>query len=183
VFDRFVERFAAGAKALRVGDGSDPAFNMGPVANARRLAAMEEFVEDAVSSGANILTGGRRIGNRGFFFEPTVLTGVSREAKVMRLEPFGPLAPIAPFEEVDQVLEEANSLPYGLAAYAFTGSHRSAAHLSAGLRAGVVAVNGVTVTAPEAPFGGIGDSGLGREAGIEGLLEHTTIKTVVDTFN
>lgn len=183
VFDHFVDRFAAGAKKLRVGDGTDPASDMGPVANLRRLKAMEQFVGDAVARGGQILNGGRRLGNRGFFFEPTVLANVPREADVMRLEPFGPLAPVAAFDELDDVLSEANSLPYGLAAYAFTTSHRVAAHLSSGLRAGVVALNGVTVTAPEAPFGGIGDSGLGRESGIEGLLEHTNIKTIVDTFN
>lgn len=183
VFDRFVDRFTAGAKQLRVGEGTDPATEMGPVANLRRLKAMEQFVEDASTRGGEILAGGRRVGNRGFFFEPTVLGNVPTDADVMQLEPFGPLAPIAAFDDLDAVLAEANSLPYGLAAYAFTSSHRAAAHLSSGMRAGVVAVNGVTVTAPEAPFGGIGDSGVGREAGIEGLLEHTQIKTIIDTFN
>ncbi len=101
----------------------------------------------------------------------------------MTREPFGPLAPIRSFDSLDEVVEAANSLPFGLAAYAFTGSHRTAALMSSGFRAGVVAINGITVTAPEAPFGGIGDSGVGRESGVEGLLEYTHVKTIAETFS
>lgn len=182
VMEHFSQRFVAAAAKITVGDGAEDRFQMGPVANRRRLEAMEGFVQDAVDRGAQVAAGGARVGNRGFFYSPTVLTGVPDGADVMQQEPFGPVAPIVAFDDLGEVLKRANSLPYGLAAYAFTRSHRSAAVLSDGLKAGVVAVNGVTVTAPEAPFGGVGDSGLGREAGIEGLLEHTNIKTIVETF-
>nr|WP_210317479.1 NAD-dependent succinate-semialdehyde dehydrogenase [Oryzicola mucosus] len=182
VMDRFVEKFTAGAASLNVGPGTDAGTTMGPVANRRRLEAMESFVADAGARGGTVLTGGQRLGNRGMFFAPTVLSGVPADADVMRLEPFGPIAPIAAFDDIDAVVAESNALPYGLAAYAFTKSHTVAAHLSSALKAGVVAVNGVTVTAPEAPFGGVGDSGLGREAGIEGVLEHMNVKTILETF-
>lgn len=182
VMERFVEKFTAGAASLNVGPGTDAGTTMGPVANRRRLEAMESFVADAVARGGTVLTGGQRLGNRGMFFAPTVLSGVPADADVMRLEPFGPIAPIAAFDDIDAVVAESNALPYGLAAYAFTKSHTVAAHLSSALKAGVVAVNGVTVTAPEAPFGGVGDSGLGREAGIEGVLEHMNVKTILETF-
>ncbi|MCO5072923.1 MAG: NAD-dependent succinate-semialdehyde dehydrogenase [Rhizobiaceae bacterium] len=182
VMDQFVEKFTAGAASLRVGVGTDASTTMGPVANRRRLEAMEKFVADAVARGGTVLAGGERLGNRGFMFGATVLSGVPSDADVMQQEPFGPIAPIASFTDLDEVVAEANSLPFGLASYAFTRSHSVAAKLSASLKAGVVALNGVTVTAPEAPFGGVGDSGLGREAGIEGVLEHMNIKTVLETF-
>lgn len=182
VADRFIERFTEGARSLHVGAGTEASSTMGPVANRRRLEAMEGFVADAVSRGGRVLTGGERLGNRGFFYPPTVLADVPTDAEIMVHEPFGPLAPIAAFDDLDDVIGQANSLPYGLASYAFTGSHATAARFGAELKAGVVALNGVTVTAPEAPFGGIGDSGLGREAGIEGLLEHTNMKTILETF-
>ncbi|MER2537376.1 MAG: NAD-dependent succinate-semialdehyde dehydrogenase [Rhizobiaceae bacterium] len=183
VADRFIDRFAAGAASLKVGAGTEPSSTMGPVANRRRLEAMQTLVADALARGGSVLTGGERLGNRGFFFAPTVLRDVPADADIMRIEPFGPVAPVATFDDLDAVIHEANALPYGLASYAFTGSHSVAARLAAELKAGVVALNGVTVTAPEAPFGGVGDSGIGREAGIEGLLEHTTIKTVLETFD
>jgi succinate-semialdehyde dehydrogenase/glutarate-semialdehyde dehydrogenase len=110
------------------------------------------------------------------------MEGISDDADVMRIEPFGPLAPIRPFDSIDEALMVANAVPYGLAGYAFTSSHRTAAKVAEGLKAGVVAINGVTVTAPEGPFGGVGESGIGRESGIEGLLEHTNIKTITETF-
>lgn len=180
--ERFTKHFVEAAAAIKVGDGAVAGSQMGPLSNRRRLDAMEEFVADARARGARVLTGGQRLGNRGFFFAPTVFADAPTDSAVMTREPFGPLAPIRAFETVDEVLEQANSLPYGLAAYAFTGSHKTAAMMSEGLRAGVVAINGVTVTAPEAPFGGVGDSGVGREAGIEGLAEYTHIKTVTETF-
>lgn len=180
--ERFTKYFVEAAKAIKVGDGAEPGSQMGPLSNRRRLEAMEEFVADAKARGAQVLTGGERLGNRGFFFAPTVFADAPVDSAVMTREPFGPLAPIRSFDTVDEVLEQANSLPYGLAAYAFTGSHRTAAAMSEGLRAGVVAINGVTVTAPEAPFGGVGDSGIGREGGAEGLAEYTHIKTVTETF-
>lgn len=180
--DAFTRRFVDAAQAISVGNGADSKSQMGPLANQRRLDAMMGLVADATARGAEILCGGSRIGNRGYFFAPTVLSTVSLDADVMRQEPFGPLAPIRVFETLEDVLSEANALPYGLAAYAFTRSHSIAAAVSSGLNTGVIAINGTTVTAPEAPFGGVGDSGLGRECGIEGLLEHSNVKTVTETF-
>lgn len=179
---RFTQHFVEAAAAIKVGDGAEAGSQMGPLSNRRRLDAMEEFVADAKARGARVLTGGQRLGNRGFFFAPTVFADAPADSAVMTREPFGPLAPICGFDTVDEVLEQANGLPYGLAAYAFTGSHKTAAVMSQRLKAGVVAINGVTVTAPEAPFGGVGDSGVGREAGIEGLAEYTHIKTITETF-
>ncbi|MGX1308121.1 succinate-semialdehyde dehydrogenase/glutarate-semialdehyde dehydrogenase [Amorphus suaedae] len=182
VADRFTELFTAATRAIVVGDGSDPSSQMGPLANSRRLEAMDRLVADAEARGGRVTVGGTRIGNRGFFFAPTVIEDIPGDAELMRTEPFGPLAPIRRFESADAVLREANSVPYGLAGYAFTGSQKTAAQVSDGLHVGVLAINGVTVTAPEAPFGGVGESGIGRESGLEGLLEYTEIKTVTETF-
>jgi succinate-semialdehyde dehydrogenase/glutarate-semialdehyde dehydrogenase len=182
LFDRFVEAFTTGAKAIRVGDGADPASKMGPLANGRRRDAMETIVDNATSGGARVRTGGRRIGNRGYFFEPTVLTDVSPDAKILTHEPFGPVTPIVPFRTFDDALAEANKLPYGLAAYCFTTSQSRSAKFAEAIGAGVVAINGMTVTAPEGPFGGVKESGIGRESGIEGLLEYTNTKTVTETY-
>ena len=180
--DRFTKLFVEAAQSIVVGNGDLQGTQMGPLANKRRLDAMDEFVADAESRGARISVGGRRIGTRGFFFAPTVVENVPTDANVMQIEPFGPLAPIRSFDSIEDALTMANAVPYGLAGYAFTASHRTAAEVSEGLNVGAVAVNGVTVTAPEGPFGGIGESGIGRESGIEGLLEHTNIKTITETF-
>jgi succinate-semialdehyde dehydrogenase / glutarate-semialdehyde dehydrogenase len=182
MFDRFVEAFTAGAKGILVGDGADPKTKMGPLANARRRDAMEAFVDDATLGGAQVRAGGRCIGNRGYFFEPTILTDVSPNAKILVNEPFGPVTPIVPFRTFDEAIAEANRLPYGLAAYCFTTSQSRSARFAEAIDAGVVAINGVTVTAPEGPFGGVKESGIGRESGIEGLLEYTNAKTVTETY-
>lgn len=181
--EKFAAGFTAAAAALQVGNGLDSKSQMGPLANARRIDAMEKLVADAESRGGRIQTGGRRKGNTGFFFEPTVITGLSNEASLMNVEPFGPLAPVVPFKDFDGVIAEANRLPYGLAAYAFTRSQSYAARVGEALQAGVIAINGVTVTAPEGPFGGMKDSGTGRESGIEGLLEHMNVKTITETHH
>ncbi|MGE3148410.1 MAG: NAD-dependent succinate-semialdehyde dehydrogenase [Pseudorhodoplanes sp.] len=183
LFDKFVSGFTEAAKAIKVGNGLDPQTRMGPLANPRRIEAMESLIADAQQKGAQVLAGGGRIGNQGFFFAPTVMTGVPRDARLMNVEPFGPLTPITPFDSFDDVIAEANRLPYGLAAYAFTRSQARSAKLADAIQAGVVAVNGMTVTAPEGPFGGMKDSGIGRESGIEGLLEHMNIKTVTETYS
>ncbi len=126
IYAPFVEKFTAAAKAVKVGDGLDKDTRMGPLANARRIEAMERFVADAVAKGAKLQTGGKRIGNKGFFFEPTVLTEVPLDARIMNEEPFGPMAPISPFKDFDDAMAEANRLPYGLAAYAYTRSAKTA---------------------------------------------------------
>jgi succinate-semialdehyde dehydrogenase/glutarate-semialdehyde dehydrogenase len=182
LFDKFVEGFTSATAAIVVGDGTDPMAKMGPLANVRRRDAMEAFVENATSGGARLRAGGRRIGNRGYFFAPTVLTDLSPDATILADEPFGPVTPIVPFRTFDDALGQANGLPYGLAAYCFTTSQSRSARFAEAINAGVVAINGMTVTAPEGAFGGVKDSGIGRESGIEGLLEYTNAKTVTETY-
>ena len=175
VYDRFLNRFTEYAKSLKLGDGMEKGVGMGPLANARRIDAMESFVNDAKHRGGKIATGGQRRGNQGYFYEPTVITDVPDDSKIMTQEPFGPLAPIVKFKTFDEVVERANSLPYGLAAYAFTGSAQTANLIGDALQSGMVGVNSIAVSTPETPFGGIKESGYGSERRprrIAGLSEH-----------
>jgi succinate-semialdehyde dehydrogenase/glutarate-semialdehyde dehydrogenase len=178
VYDQFVEGFTAYAKSLKVGDGMEADTQMGPLANPRRITAMETLIADAVQKGAEVKTGGKRIGNKGNFFEPTVMTGVNKEMRVMNEEPFGPLAVIAPFSGMEDVVAEANRLPFGLASYAFTRSTKSAAAITAGVEAGMMTVNHIGLALPEVPFGGIKDSGSGSEGGSEAIESYLNIKFV-----
>src|SRR3954453_20491580 len=168
-YKKFLARFTEYAKAVKVGDGLEKGIAMGPLANARRLDAMDSFVADAKDRGGKIQTGGTRRGNQGYFYEPTVITDVPDDSKIMTQEPFGPLAPVVTFKTFDEVVERANSLPFGLAAYAFTTSNATAAAIGDALQSGMVGVNSVAISTPETPFGGIKDSGYGHEGGIEGL--------------
>ena len=170
IFDDFVGRFVAAAKAVTVGDGLDPATVMGPMAHAGRLSAMEAMVADAVAKGATLQTGGARIGNQGYFFQPTVLTDVPLDAEVMVEEPFGPIAMINRFGALEEALSEANRLPYGLSAYAYTTSLSSANRIYSGMESGAISINHHHVALPEQPFGGVRDSGDGVEGG-PGALE------------
>ena len=151
---------------------------MGPLAHDRRLEAMEAFVLDAKNKGAKIRTGGKRVGNKGYFFEPTVLTDVSIDTKLMNEEPFGPLAPIASFSDFDEVIEESNRLSYGLASFAFTNSTRNAEKITSSIESGIVAVNQPWMPVVEVPFGGIKDSGYGRELGTEGVEAYMQTKFI-----
>ena len=182
VYDQFVDRFTTIAKAVRVGDGMAEGTQMGPLANARRVTAIEELIADATSKGAELRTGGKRIGNKGNFFEPTVMTGVNTGMRVMNEEPFGPLAVIAPFSGMDDLIEEANRLPYGLASYAFTRSANTASGLAARIEAGMVTINHMGLALPEVPFGGIKDSGYGSEGGTEALDAYLNIKFVTQAI-
>jgi succinate-semialdehyde dehydrogenase/glutarate-semialdehyde dehydrogenase len=154
---------------VKVGDGLEKGTMMGPLANPRRVTAMEGFVQDAVQKGAEVKTGGKRIGNKGNFFEPTVLTNITREMRVMNEEPFGPLAVMVPFSSFEEVVAEANRLPYGLASYAYTRSAKTANAIAAAVEAGMMSINHHGLALPEVPFGGVKDSGYGHEGGIEGL--------------
>ncbi len=178
VYDRFLNRFTEYAKSLKLGDGMEKGVGMGPVANARRIDAMESFVNDAKNRGGKIVTGGQRRGNQGYFYEPTVITDVPDDSKIMTQEPFGPLAPIVRFKTFDEVVERANSLPYGLAAYAFTGSAQTANMIGDALQSGMVGVNSIAVSTPETPFGGIKESGYGSEGGLEGLQAYLNTKFI-----
>ena len=178
IYGKFVDRFVAVTKAVKVGSGLEADTKMGPLAHARRVEAMESFVSDAVAKGAKIQTGGKRHGNKGFFFEPTVMTDVPLDAKIMNEEPFGPLAPIAPFKDFDSVVSEANRLPYGLAAYAFTKSAKTAAAIGSAFESGMVSINHFGLALPEVPFGGVKDSGYGSEGGTEALEAYLNTKFV-----
>jgi succinate-semialdehyde dehydrogenase/glutarate-semialdehyde dehydrogenase len=178
VYEPFVEKFVKAAKGLKVGDGLDKETRMGPLANARRVEAMERFIADAKSKGAKVETGGNRIGNKGYFFEPTVLTDVPKDAKIMNEEPFGPLAPIAPFKDFESVVTEANRLPYGLAAYAYTRSAKTAAAIGAAVETGMISINHHGLALPEVPFGGVKDSGYGSEGGSEAIEGYLVTKFI-----
>lgn len=169
VFDDFLEAFAEAAKGLRIGSGSTPGVQMGPLANARRLAAMEEIVEDSLRHGGDIVTGGRRLPGDGFFFSPTVIRRPGAQSKAMTQEPFGPVAAIVPFATLDEAIQQANALPYGLAAYGFTNEPGRQARLAAALQAGLVGVNTLPGHLPEYPLGGWKDSGMGVEGGAEAI--------------
>jgi succinate-semialdehyde dehydrogenase / glutarate-semialdehyde dehydrogenase len=151
---------------------------MGPLANPRRVQAMEELVQDAVQKGAELVTGGKRIGNSGYFFEPTILSNVGTDARTMNEEPFGPLALMTPVSGLDEALAEANRLNYGLAAYGFTRSAASAAKMSSGIASGMVSINHYGLALPEVPFGGINDSGNGTEGGADALESYLNSKFV-----
>jgi len=178
VYEEFVGKFVNAAKAVKVGDGLDDKTRMGPLAHARRLDAMEAFVGDAVAKGAKVETGGRRIGNKGYFYEPTVLTNVSREARIMNEEPFGPVAVIGSFDTFDEVVGEANRLPYGLAAYAYTRSEKTAAALGSAIETGMISINHHGLALPEVPFGGVKDSGYGTEGGADALDAYLVTKFI-----
>jgi succinate-semialdehyde dehydrogenase/glutarate-semialdehyde dehydrogenase len=178
VHDAFLDKFVAKTQALKVGDGMEKGVTMGPLANARRVPAMEAMIADAVQKGATIRTGGKRIGNVGNFFEPTVLTGVTPDMKVMNEEPFGPIALFARFGTLDEVISEANRLPFGLASYAYTASNRTATLLGSRVEAGMLSINHHGIALPEVPFGGMKDSGFGSEGGLEAIESYLNTKLV-----
>ena len=182
VHESVCERFAAGfakiASSLKVGDGMLADTRMGPLANSRRVEAMQMFVDDATAKGATVLTGGKRIGSSGYFFEPTVLTGVPHDARILREEPFGPVAPIVPFSSFDEVVAEANRLPFGLASYAYTRSQKTANALGAAIESGMLTINHLGLALPEVPFGGVKDSGYGTEGGPEAIAAYLNTKFI-----
>ena len=166
-YDRFVARFLAKLEKVKVGDGLLKETRMGPLAQARRVAAMAGFIDDAHQRGATVLAGGSALPGEGNFFAPTVLADLPEDSRLMTEEPFGPIAGIVRFKTVEEVLQRANSLPFGLASYAFTGGTKNARLLSEGLEAGMVSINHVGLALAETPFGGIKDSGYGSEGGLE----------------
>jgi succinate-semialdehyde dehydrogenase/glutarate-semialdehyde dehydrogenase len=182
--DRFGKTFAGVASSLRVGNGLDPDVDMGPLANRRRLQAAREFCDDALARGARRLAGEERsdLPGQGYFFPPTVLADVPPEARILHEEPFVPVAPILVFDDFDEVIARANALPYGLAAYVFTGRLRTARLAAEALEVGMVGINDLVIATAEAPFGGVKESGIGRESGTLGIrefLEPKTVKTLI----
>jgi len=178
IYDEVLARFVERAKALTVGDGREEGVDMGPMANLRRIEAMQGLVEDAVARGAELKAGGERIGNRGYFFPPTVLAEVPDEARIMRDEPFGPVAPFARFGEAAEAIERANALEYGLAAYVFGGDQRAVEEVGEALEAGIVGVNVFTPMLADTPAGGVKASGYGYEGGRPGLDAYLQYKLI-----
>lgn len=177
-YAEFVEQFVAATQALKIGDGMDPQTQVGPLANPRQLAKMEQLIADAVEKGARVLAGGEALPGAGFFFQPTVLADVPMNARVVHEEPFGPIAILMPFDELSDGLQEANRLPYGLSAYAFTSNARTAIDVADGLEAGMIGINQYRIVATELPFGGMKESGHGSEGGIEGIEHYLTNKFI-----
>jgi succinate-semialdehyde dehydrogenase / glutarate-semialdehyde dehydrogenase len=185
IYRRFVEGFAARAKAWRVGDGLDATSQMGPMANPRRISAMEMFIGDARSHGGTVQAGGGPLKvdgkPNGFYHQPTVLSDVPNEARIMNEEPFGPVAIVNPFSKFEEAIAQANRLPYGLAAYAFTRSSRTVNLLGEQLEAGMIGINSYQISVPESPFGGVKESGHGSEEGIEGLEACLVTKFITES--
>jgi len=177
-YSKFAARFVEKAKGLKLGDGLDKDTRMGPLANARRLDAMTNIIADCQSRGAKLATGGSRRGNQGYFFEPTVVTDLPDDSKLMTQEPFGPVAPIIPFKTFDEVVTRANSLPFGLAAYAFTNNAKTSAAIGDALESGMVGINTFNISMAETPFGGVKESGYGHEGSIEGLEAYMVKKFI-----
>lgn len=179
IYDAFAAGFAERTKALKVGDGMAAGSQMGPMANPRRPQAIGAMVDDARAHGARVLAGGEPFaGDGGFFFSPTVLADVSLDAQAMNEEPFGPIALLRPFATVDEAIEQANRLPFGLAAYCFTENGRRQNLLGDSIEAGMIGINSVRLSAPDSPFGGVKDSGHGSEDGPEGVAAHLVTKTL-----
>jgi acyl-CoA reductase-like NAD-dependent aldehyde dehydrogenase len=170
VLEPFTQAFVDYASELRVGDGMDPATTMGPLANARRVTAVRDLVRDARDRGARVIEAAPvPDGGGGYYAPAVVLSDLAPGTRLLTEEPFGPVAPILPVSSIELALHEANSTSYGLAAYLFTDSASVVQACERGLEVGALAINTVAVSVPEAPFGGVKDSGLGRESGIEGM--------------
>ena len=169
VYDEFIKSFKSHVEAINVGDGLDSKSTMGPLVADRRLEVMEDFISDAILSGGEVISGGGRGQSPGSFFEPTLIRDVPDTAKIMIEEPFGPVAPSASFSSIDEIIERANSLPFGLASYAFTSNPRTSQILKSEIESGMLAINSMHIHSVETPFGGLKHSGYGYEGSIEGL--------------
>ena len=178
IFERFRDGFIEGAKKVVVGNGLDAATTMGPMSNPRRPEAMDRLIGDAVAKGAKLGTGGERVGNQGYFYAPSVLSEVPLDADIMHEEPFGPVAIINPYKGEAEMIAEANRLPYGLAAYAWTSDGQRQRRLAAQLEAGMVGINSHMIGGADAPFGGVKWSGHGSEDGPEGVKACMVLKAV-----
>jgi succinate-semialdehyde dehydrogenase/glutarate-semialdehyde dehydrogenase len=178
IVDRFTAALVEAARRVVVGNGLESNVTMGPLANARRLESVQSLVAEAVERGAKLHCGGHRSGSKGYFFEPTVLGNVCAEARLMQTEPFGPIAPVISFRDLDEAIRMANSLPYGLAAYAYTNDAAHANRLMRRLEAGILSINHCGGSVVEAPSGGVKESGYGREGGAEGLDGYLITKRV-----
>ena len=178
VYNQFVDAFVENTKKLKVGNGMEQGITMGALANPRRSQAMEVNMEDATKHGGKVRAGGHRIGDKGNFYEPTVVTELGSDARAMNEEPFGPLAVINPFKTFDDAVTEANRLPFGLAAYAWTKSAKTANAIASSVETGMITINHLGLARPEVPFGGVKDSGYGSEGGSEAIEAYLNPKFV-----
>ena len=178
IYDQYCEKFTENTKKLKLGNGLEEGISMGPMANLRGLEHVDKLVQDAKSKGANLLTGGKRSKdfNKGYFYEPTVLNNVPDDADIMQTEPFGPVAPIIKFHDFDEAIAKANNTNFGLAGYVFTSSLKNAHLASEKLEVGMVGVNDMLLASAEIPFGGVKESGFGREGGSLGILDYLVPK-------
>ena len=183
VKDQFVKAVIDETNKIQVGNGLEEGIGMGPLIAERRLDIMDSFVKDAVASGAELNLGGHRLNRDGSFYAPTVLSNVSDNAKIMNEEPFGPLLPIDSFKSVDEVIDRANRLEFGLASYAFTNDPKIVNALRSQIQAGLLAVNSTAVSTPETPFGGVKHSGYGSEGGSEGLEAFLVTRFISEIYN
>jgi succinate-semialdehyde dehydrogenase/glutarate-semialdehyde dehydrogenase len=180
IADEFTRSFIEVTRNLRVGNGLDEGVDVGPLGNRRRIEATEALIQDALDKGATLEIGGKRHEEfeKGFFFEPTVISGVTPDMRIMNEEPFCPVAPICSFTDIDDAIQKANATEYGLAAYIFTTNLKTAFLASERIEAGMVGVNAVYLATAEGPFGGIKHSGFGREGGAEGIRDYTVEKFI-----
>jgi succinate-semialdehyde dehydrogenase/glutarate-semialdehyde dehydrogenase len=180
IYEEFVEHFVAHTKNLRMGPGTDPASDVGPLSTSRRLDAIDAMVANARQSGAEIAAGGKKPSSfsDGYFYEPTVVLQPDDSAVVMREETFGPIAPISSYSSLDEAVGRANSTPYGLAGFIFSEDMGDSLALARRLEVGMVGINNLTIATAEAPFGGVKMSGFGREGGLEGVSDYTVTKYV-----
>ncbi|MDA9433846.1 aldehyde dehydrogenase [Bradyrhizobium sp. CCBAU 51627] len=178
LYERFTRDLSERFSSMRVASGLDPEADMGPLANERRVDAMQRFVEDPQKGGARLMTCGRRLGNVGNFFAPTVLSDLSDDALLLREECFGPIAPVVSFANDDEAIERANAVDAGLAGYAFTSSLKRIRDIGRSIKTGMIGINSLVVSTPETPFGGVKASGFGSEGGIEGLQAYSDTKLI-----
>lgn len=177
-YEAFTEKFIAEVKRIRVGSGTQSDTTMGPLISATRLRAVEELISDAVERGAKVELGGQRIGDAGHFLAPTILSNVTADMRIMNEEPFGPVALLSAFDTIDEVIEESNRLPFGLASYAFTRSNATASTLCSELETGMLSINHLGLGLPETPYGGVKESGYGSEGGAEAIDDYLVTKFV-----
>lgn len=178
VHDAFLDKFVQHTRDLKIGNGLDPDTQVGPLSNTRRIQAIDQLITNARACGARVMHGGEKVAGPGLFWQPTILADVPPSAAVMHEEPFGPIAVVLPFDTLDEAIEEANRLPYGLAAYGFTRSASAAIKLGNELEAGMIGINHTQMIVCELPFGGIKDSGQGSEGGAEGIESYLTTKFI-----
>lgn len=178
IYEKFSIAMANAASQIKVGNGVDPEVQMGPMANPRRFEAIKTLIDNATKNGATVVAGGETIPGPGWFIQPTVIKDFNNDCEAANTEPFGPIALLRSFDNIDEVLNEANRLPFGLAAYVFTSNIQIAKKCSDNIQSGVVCINHCQASLPETPFGGVKSSGYGREGGIEGLAEFLNIKYV-----